>query len=248
MREDVSPPPVIHMDDELIHHDAYRLILNTTHTTAELLELLGSPSPHSAPQTPPQGTAKHNPLRMLERLGEPPAPRPRGDVLHEEGMRRIQDIAKWQEEQKKAMIEEETKECTFKPVISNSAKEVAPKGLSTFMEKCIEWKKAAGVRLQKKAAQDRINRGEDEEMTRWKMSDRSRQVLERLKKKGVRRNKLWEPKTPHTANSLTCNKADVSNQEILFGSTVENNKKDVLASQSFHPVIHSAVGDALMSL
>ncbi|ORC87365.1 uncharacterized protein TM35_000221640 [Trypanosoma theileri] len=287
MQEDTSPVPIIRVDEDMIHHDAYRLILDNTHTTAELLELLGSTSP-SKSQTP-QGTAKrvriseevtvfndqpvellHLPpavallyhaaladapvkkvstlLHMLERLGEPPTPRARGNILHEEGMRRIQDIAKWREEQQKAMIEQETKECTFKPTISDSAKQIAPKGLKTFMEKCIEWRKSADMRLQKKVAQDRINRGEDEIMTQWKMNDRSRQVLEKLKKKGIQRSKLWEPKTVHSADSLTSNKVDASDHHMLIDSTVENNMKDVLASPSFHPVIHSAVGDALIYL
>ncbi|PWV10585.1 hypothetical protein C3747_68g56 [Trypanosoma cruzi] len=157
-----------------------------------------------------------------------------------------------------ATEEKELRECTFKPTISDSAKEIAPKGLTTFMERCLEWKHTAALRLQKKAAQDSINRGEDEWMIQWKMGERSRQLLEEFKKKGRRWPKLWEPKSPNRAiaapSSFSFIAAAAGDQltpgaaQAVLTNTTEQHESDILEKPFFHPVTCASVDEKIALL
>ncbi|PWU88078.1 hypothetical protein C4B63_80g33 [Trypanosoma cruzi] len=197
-------------------------------------------------------------LYLFELLGEP-APSPaRGNLLYEEGMQQRKNSAKWREEQKMQLEEKELRECTFKPTISDSAKEIAPKGLTTFMERCLEWKHTAALRLQKKAAQDSINRGEDEWMIQWKMGERSRQLLEEFKKKGRRWPKLWEPKSPNRAiaapSSFSFIAAAAGDHltpgaaQAVLTNTTEQHGSDILEKPFFHPVTCASVDEKIALL
>ncbi|KAF8301688.1 hypothetical protein TcYC6_0050720 [Trypanosoma cruzi] len=197
-------------------------------------------------------------LYLFELLGEP-APSPaRGNLLYEEGMQQRKNSAKWREEQKTQLEEKELRECTFKPTISDSAKEIAPKGLTTFMERCLEWKHTAALRLQKKAAQDSINRGEDEWMIQWKMGERSRQLLEEFKKKGRIWPKLWEPKSPNRAiaapSSFSFIAAAAGDHltpgaaQAVLTNTTEQHESDILEKPFFHPVTCASVDEKIALL
>ncbi|RNF10959.1 hypothetical protein TraAM80_01224 [Trypanosoma rangeli] len=274
MQNDNSPQ-VIRVDDQTMLRDVYRLLLDNTRSTAELLEQVGSttlPSPgksqefaskrvtiseevtvfHDAAMEelnlPPALTllyyaamaeapvrAVNSLLQLVELAGEPIQTFARGNLLYEEGMQQRQSSVKWREEQQRQQEEAEMRECTFKPAISDFAKEVVPKGLATFMEKCLVWKKMTALRLEKKAVQDRINRGEDEWLTPWKMGERSRKLLEELKKKGKRRRKLWEPKNP---NCSTATAADAA----------EHLESDALETPYFHPVTRASADETLSRL
>ncbi|KEG08520.1 hypothetical protein DQ04_07001050, partial [Trypanosoma grayi] len=299
MQDDTSPP-LMCVDNETLLRDVHRLLLDTSYTTAELLEKLGDSTPlqalrtpHSARrvtiseevivfndhklellQLPPALSLLYyaavaeaptrvvpNLLHILEVLGEPEAPRARGNILYEEGMRKREETAKWRSEQLKATEDKELKACTFKPEISDSAKQLAPKGLQTFMEKCMEWKKAAAMRLQKKAAQDRINRGEDEWMAPWNMSDHSRKLLEQSEQRGKKWSKLWESISPRGAIS-----PDLSTKpgtgaarrgtggggggagRLGFGAAALHDEVNELETLSFHPVTGAKIGDSLAAL
>ncbi|RNF25741.1 uncharacterized protein Tco025E_01981 [Trypanosoma conorhini] len=274
--QDDDSPQVLRVDDQTMLRDVYRLLLDGTRSTAELLEQLGgaaSPSPgrpqgaagkhvkiseevtvfHDAAveelKLPPALTLLYDAavaeapvrpvaglLRLLELAGEPGTSPARGNLLYEAGLRHRQSSLRWREEQRRRLEEAEMRECTFKPAISDSAKGITPKGLATFMEKCLEWKKTAAIRLGKKAAQDRINRGEDEWFTPWKMEERSQKLIAELKKKGKRRRKLWEPKSPNSAAAAR------TGARASPGAT-QPPESDALETPSFHPVTRASADE-----
>ncbi|EKF32746.1 hypothetical protein MOQ_003398 [Trypanosoma cruzi marinkellei] len=296
--QDYNSPQMVGVDDHTMLRDVYRLLLDNSHTTAELLEDLGRTAFSSAWKEqdsaskrvkiseevtifpdypveqldlPPAVTLLYyaaiadapvksvtNLLYLFDLLGEL-APSPaRGNLLYEEGLQQRKNSAKWREEQKRQLEEKELKECTFKPTISDSAKEIAPKGLTTFMERCLEWKHTAALRLQKKAAQDSINRGEDEWMIQWKMGERSRQLLDEFKKKGKRWPKLWEPKSPNRAIAAPSSFSSIAaaagahsapgaTQAVLTDAS-EQHESDILEKPFFHPVTCASVGEKIALL
>lgn len=284
--QDHTPLSVEGVDERTLLRDAHRLIVDNTHTAAELLERMGN-SFFSSPRTPQHSTPRRvtisedvtvfhdvsvelldlppalallyyaavadtpvkkvpNLLHVLELFGEPAPPPAHGNVLYLEGMRHREASAKWREERQKVLMEKEMEECTFKPAISGSAKEVAPKGLATFMEKCLAWKREAATRLARKAAQDRVYRGEDEWTRPWKMGDRSRQLFEKFKKKGKQRASLWEPKHSQRAASVVSSSSTVA-QSALDGVTGRD-EPDVLDAFFFHPLTRASVNKKLSCL
>ncbi|CUF40064.1 Hypothetical protein, putative, partial [Bodo saltans] len=76
------------------------------------------------------------------------------------------------------LLDEEMKECTFKPIVSEVAQKMPPKGAEEFAAKCKEWKEHAHQKLVKKAEREAKEK-EEEVMKPWVMNEHSKRLAAR---------------------------------------------------------------------
>lgn len=146
------------------------------------LELLQIPIGLGALFFAAQAERHHRPSPNLTRLvliaAAPPPPEDPCHRLYAKHQERETRRQQRMNEIRDQLLAEETKPCTFKPELSEVAKQLPSKGTEHFLEKCLDWKRSATSKLQKKAEREKLDK-EEEDMKPWKMNARSRKLVER---------------------------------------------------------------------
>jgi hypothetical protein len=152
---------------------------NLVHEDMELLQIPpGLGLLFFAAQADGQTKSSPNLMKLLLIAAAPPLPE---DPCHRLYTKHHEQLAKRQaslDAITQRLLDEEMKECTFRPIVSEVAQKMAPKGAEEFAAKCKEWKEHAQQKLLKKAEREAKEK-EEEQMKQWKMNKHSKRLAAR---------------------------------------------------------------------